>query len=337
MKGFRNRRCYAVRANLPPMKRPCGLILGILIAAGAATGALADPGAAAVAIASRASADYVRAQLPNGTFLPETFSFGKGGVWRGAERDPTIDAMDFMEIARTVAAPLAGQSYVPCRDPKATKLLIMVYWGTTRAPEHATDSIASQNLAAASAAAMAASGALQVARFRPQDSMAPTQMTQSSTPGYSVNSPEMVDMDNAFSGAMAMVAAEDRDRDLLDALNASMLGYDSEWDKAVSYKGTPLEFRRRDIVDELEHQRYFVVLMAYDFQMMWKKKKAKLLWETRFSIREQGNDFSKQLAAMTQNAAGYFGRNSGGLVRKEIPEGHVDIGEQKVLDYAAPK
>jgi hypothetical protein len=213
----------------------------------------------------------------------------------------------------------------------------MVYWGTTDAPEHATESGASQNLAATSAAAMAASGALQVARFRPQDSMAPTQLTQSGTPGYAINTPAQIDLDGAFSGAMAAVAAENRDRDLLDARNASLLGYDTELDLAVEYKGTPLEFRRRDIVDELEHRRYFVVLMAYDFQMMWRKKKAKLLWETRYSVREQGNDFGKQLAAMTQDAAGYFGRNSGGLIRKSLPEGHVDIGEGKVLDYVAQK
>jgi hypothetical protein len=312
------------------------LFLGTLVAACLPASSLASSDGAAVAIASRASADYVRAQLPNGSFQPETFAFGKGGVLRGTERDPTIDALDFMDIARTVAVPLAGRSYFPSRDPKATKLLIMVYWGTTDAPEHATDSGASQNLAATSAAAMAASGALQMARFRPTDSMAPTQLIQTG-PNYAIHSPAQIELDGAFSGAMAAVAAENRARDLLDARNASLLGYDTELDLAVAYKGTPLEFRRRDIVDELEHRRYFVVLMAYDFQMMWRKKKAKLLWETRYSIREQGNDFSKRLAAMTQDAAGYFGRNTGGLIRKALPEGHVDIGEEKVLDYVTQK
>jgi len=326
-----------MRPAIPAMKRPSGLILATLIAASAAPGALADRDGAAVAIASRASADYARAQLPNGAFQPETFSFGKGGVWAGTERDPTIDALDFMDIARTVAVPLAGQSYVPCRDPKATRLLIMVYWGTTTAPEHATESGASQNLAATSAAAMAASAAPQMARFNPTDSMAPNQLTQTASPGYSVNTPAQIELDGAFSAAMAAVAAEDRARDLLDARNASMLGYDAEWDQAIAYKGTALEFRRTEIADELEHRRYFVVLMAYDFQMMWRQKKAKLLWETRYSIREQGNDFSKQLAAMTQDAASYFGRNSGGLIRRALPEGHVDIGEQKVLGYDPPK
>jgi len=38
-----------------------------------------------------------------------------------------------------------------------------------------------------------------------------------------------------------------------------------------------------------------VVLMAYDFQLLWKEKKHKLLWETRFSIRQRHNDFDRQL------------------------------------------
>jgi hypothetical protein len=77
--------------------------------------------------------------------------------------------------------------------------------------------------------------------------------------------------------------------------------------------------------------------MAYDFQMMWKEKKAKLLWETRYSIRNRGNDFEKQLAGMTGEASKFFGQNTGGLVRKALPIGHVDIGEQRVLSYDGQK
>jgi hypothetical protein len=305
--------------------------IGALIAAPLA--ALGDGDVAAVAISSRSSPGYVRVQLPNGTFQTETFAFGKGGVWEGAAKDATIDKVDFMEVARTIAVPLAAQSYVSNRDPRATKLLIMVYWGTTHAPEHSTNSIASQNLQIANAAALAAN-TQQVVHFNPADSMAPPTMAQSAATGYAIRSPEQIDMDNAMTGAMAAVSAENHAREQADARNASMLGYDSAWDEAVRYKGTPLDFRRKELADELEESRYFVVLMAYDFQMMWKEKKAKLLWETRYSIRNRGNDFENQLAAMSGEASKYFGQDSGGLVRKALPVGHVDIGEQKILDYS---
>jgi len=66
--------------------------------------------------------------------------------------------------------------------------------------------------------------------------------------------------------------------------------------------------RREDLVDDIEHNRYFVVLMAYDFQVLWKQRKHKLLWETRFSIREQGNDFEKVLPAISRYASSISAR-----------------------------
>jgi hypothetical protein len=319
------------------MNRTLPLVLALLLAPPGAPAAedVKDSGAI-VAISSKASADYVRSQLPNGTFQSETYAFGKGGVWGGTAKDETIDKMDFMKIARTLAVPLAGQGYVPGGDPKATRLLVMVYWGTTHVNEHATDSAASQNLQISSAAALAANTP-QMVRNNPNDSCAPLEMSQSATTGYAIRNPAQIDLDNAMTGAMAAVAAEDRERDVTNARNAAILGYDGAWDEAAGYKGTPLEFRRKELVDELEDKRYFVVLMAYDFQMMWKTRKAKLLWETRYSIREQGNDFSRQLAAMSKDAAQYFGRNSGGLMREKLPEGHVDIGEEKILAFGSAK
>jgi hypothetical protein len=318
------------------MRTKLQLTLGALAALALPLAGFADSDSAAVAISTRASPDYSRPQLPNGSYQPESFAFGKGGVWSGAAKDPTIDKLDFIDIARTIAVPLASQNFVSSHDPNNTRLLIMVYWGTTHAPEHSSDSAASQNLQFASQAAMDANH-VQIVRYHPSDSMAPPAVAQSAANGYAIRSPEQIDLDNAMTGAMAAVSAEDRVRQQQDAKNASLLGYDGEWDQANAYKGTPLEFRRKELVSELEEGRYFVVLMAYDFQLMWKEKKPKLLWEARYSIRDRGNDFEKQLAAMTQEASKYFGRNSGGLIRKELPEGHVEIGEQKILDYGSQK
>jgi hypothetical protein len=307
-----------------------------LIAGGAATYATqAAPSEAgdtdAVAISSKVSSDYTRTRLADGSLQSETFTYGNGGVWRSGEAGST-EELNFMDVAKTVAGPLASQNYLASRDPKGTRLLIMVYWGKTRTPEHSTDSGASQNLEIASAAALAANHA-QIARFSPNDSCAPQTMAQSSTTGYAIRSPDQIDIDNAMTGAMAMVAAEDSQRSQLNTENANMLGYDSWWAETAQFKGTPLEYRQKDMFNELEAGRYFVVLMDYDFQMMWKDRKAKLLWETRFSIRDKGEDFSKQLAGMAASASQYFGRSSGKLVHKTLPEGHVDVGTIKTLAF----
>ncbi len=312
-----------------------GLLAGCAGAVATAP-AFAEDDGGPVAISSRASSDYVRARLEDGSLKPETFAFAKGGVLKGAEGG-TTDILDFMKVATTIARPLASQRYVSGRDPATTKLLIMVYWGTTRTPDHSTNSTANQILQDANAVALAANRP-QAAHFNDMDSCAPPQMSLASTTGYAIRDPSQIDADNALTGALAMSAAEDKQRSQIDAKNASMLGYDSSLVDSTNLAGTPLEVRRQDLLDEIEARRYFVVLMAYDFQMMRKQKKAKLLWETRFSIREQGRDFSKELEAMAATAAAYFGRNSGTLVHKELPGGHVEVGPIRTLaQYSTQK
>src|SRR5580700_10166086 len=86
------------------------------------------------AVSSRACDDYVRVKLPDGSFQAETFTFGQGGYYSGFNRDKTIDQMGFKDVARTIATQLANQNYLPSTDPNNTRLLIMVYWGTTAGP-----------------------------------------------------------------------------------------------------------------------------------------------------------------------------------------------------------
>jgi hypothetical protein len=252
-----------------------------------------------------------------------------GGVVKGTEGG-TKDVLNFMDVAKAMAGPLARQGYVPSGDPQATRLLILVYWGTTHPPEHTSESAANENLAAANAAALAANHP-QVVRFNPNDSMAPAQIAQGSTEHYAIRSPAQIDMDNAFTGALAASAAEDSQRNQADAVNARLLGYDTVREDAEQTRGTALEFRQRDLTAELEEHRYFVVLMAYDFQLMRKQKKAKLLWETRFSVRERTSDLGGQLAAMAESASRYFGRDSGKLVHAALPVGRVDVGPVKTI------
>jgi len=138
--------------------------------------------------------------------------------------------------------------------------------------------------------------------------------------------------EDGLTTAIAAVAAENRLREQQDYLNVKMLGYDSWWDSTDGDKrGTAFEYDRKDLLDEIEDHRYFVVLMAYDFQLLWKEKKHKLLWETRFSISERNNQFDKALPLMAAYASQYFGRASDGLLRTRVPAGRVDIGEVKSL------
>ena len=108
-------------------------------------------------------------------------------------------------------------------------------------------------------------------------------------------------------------------------------------DYGNNIRGTAFGAKREELIEEIEQNRYFVVLMAYDFQLMWKQKKHKLLWETRFSISERRNQFDKALPVMGQYASRYFGQDSNGLSRTRVPEGQVKVGEPKSLgEVGAP-
>jgi hypothetical protein len=119
--------------------------------------------------------------------------------------------------------------------------------------------------------------------------------------------------------------------------NAMLLGYADDLRASIGTEGTALGVKRRDLFNDIALNRYFVVLMAYDFQLLQKRKLHKLVWETRFSLRETGHDFGKEFPMMAKYASQFFGQNSHGLVRSLLPEGHVDIGDVKSLGTVPDK
>jgi hypothetical protein len=321
----------------PDRMKPLGsLRLAVLLAVAGASLAgqpatRAAEGEEITAVSSVASEGYVRTKLPDGTFRPETYAFGEGGHMGGPMRDDTVDSLKFMSIARTVAGPLASQKYLPSKDPKQTGLLIMVYWGTTTGTSGASNSAEYQNLQASQTSSL------------PQPTPPPptSAAMMASSAGSKTSAQESAIMDQVakqnFNSALATVAMEDKQRGQADSQNAMLLGYDTELATTEGQEKTALRHKREDLIAEIEDNRYFVVLMAYDFQAVWKEKKHKLLWVTRISIRQQGNDFGKALPAMTQYASQYFGVDTNGLIRKPLPEGHVDIGETKTIGVVPDK
>jgi hypothetical protein len=271
------------------------------------------------AVSSKVSRDYVRKKTADGSFVPESYAFAKGGYWSGPMFDPTIDKMDFMDIARTISVPLASQSYIPTADAKTTKLLLVVYWGTTFAPEHASESN-EYNQAQKKA---------EIERESYQ-SLLDAEAAQGNNPTEAaVRAAKVLNAQDgdAYSSSLFVLQAENQTRDDANMRNAQMLGYDSEWNELVGGLGGPAhDLKKSAMITELEEDRYFVVVMAYDYQLLVSSKKHKLLWETRFSIRQHAHAFNQQLMAMTVQASKLFGQDSNGLTRRPLPEGHVEIG-----------
>jgi hypothetical protein len=136
------------------------------------------------------------------------------------------------------------------------------------------------------------------------------------------------------SGNGAMLYMDNIQRDLLDYKNAKILGYniegtiESDFGNFFTTSGMT-GLLQAELISELEDNRYFVVLMAYDFQLLRRQNKHKMLWQTRFSINEAQNHFDRALPAMAQYASRYFGQDSHGLLRTHVPDGQVKVGEPK--------
>jgi hypothetical protein len=297
---------------LRPLRQTACVLLGCGLPLVIPSAARATEDTAITAVASKASPDYVRTKRADGSYQPETYAFGPGGFW-GGMHDDSIDKLKFIDVARIVAGPLAAQNYLPTKDPDKTTLLIMVYWGLTTVPAPLSASAAFANV---------------------QTAQTNLQMALQERPPIPA---AILAARDQLAFAQEALRSENRVRDQTDLENAKILGYGAELEAIARFEQTPFQYLRDELIEELEGNRYFVVLMAYDFQLMWKQKKHKLLWETRFSIRQIHNDFDKQLEAMAEHASQYFGQDTQGLIRKPIPEGNVKVGDLKVLGVEPEK
>lgn len=287
------------------------VLRAILLAGGAVAGTVQaeDQASEITAVFATVANGYERTRLPDGTFKPETYAFGEGGFTGIPLRDESVDGQSFLKIARTIAPVLDRVGYVNSHDPAKTDLLIMVYWGTT-----GTDARSSGGYSI---------GAAPLAPPPPPPPVIVTGTGQAVVvaaappPSRPTSSPEQ----SAFD---AVAGAQNRQRDRDNLRNAQMLGYDEELGRASA---RPDSRRYLDLVDEIEDTRYFVVLRAYDFQLKWKEKQRKALWEVSYSIRARDHLFGDALVAMTDMASRHFGQDSKGLVRRAVPVGRVELGE----------
>lgn len=288
------------------MKHPNKLRLAMAILGLLSPSLFAADSGEIIAVSAIADSEYARAKDPKNN-KPETYAFGQGGVYQGSNKDYSLDKLTLIDVATAIAKPLRSQNFIPATDPKKTDLLIMVYWGLTS--EVGTDD--SDSFGQARAA-----GRNVVSTVDTGDAI-----MNSANKVMSAVARDQAD------AAMIQIGIQNNLRDAAALRNARLLGYDVETLGLADERGRPSDSRRRDLLAEVEQSRYFVVLMAYDFKILSAEKKRKLLWVTRFSLPQAGNEFSRQLGTMASTASKYFGRNSKGLVHPEVSEGTVLIGE----------
>jgi hypothetical protein len=318
MRGFRSHPDMAFLSTRPSVFLAAAAALVLLPGCEAPSATRSSTGqvggAALTAVFSRAGATYTRAQNPDGSFVPETYGFKNGGNFGGPRSDETMDKLTFEDVTKVIRKPLQDQDYVPSEDPNTAKLLILVYWGTTICPDDVNPRANRESAQRGEAAQR--------------------DLTQSkdSIPGSAVAAEGIRAASNYQNNGAIDQEMEEKQDEAIDAKNANILGYTDE-----VMRTRPGDSNMSVLKDEVEHDRYYVVLLAYDYQEARKFGIHTLLWETRFSIPETGNDFEKAFPTMAAIAGKYFGQDSHGLVHHNLADTHVEIGETRALDEAPAK
>ena len=271
-----------------------------------------------VSVRGQVAPDYRRQKLPDGSFKPERYVIADGGKFDETFRDASFDKVSYPQVAGIVARHLATQKYFLAPTTKEADLLIAIYWGATVPLNGAQYNLAVDTLSRAVSESMASG----------PGAPAPGGGTQPNNP----------DMSGSLEFAMAGMELENRYRDTMATTNARILGYieaiNDRWDMMP---WADIGDLKRVYQDDIEQERYYVVVMAYDLRKLLAGDRKAVRWVTRISIDAQGTSFDERFAQMVASAAPTFGQALP-LRRRFYADPSVTLGELKFLgEAAAPK
>jgi hypothetical protein len=301
---------------------PLRQIAAALFCFGAANFAAAGDSTDSVvtAVFSRSFNKYERPTRPDGSDKILTYVIANGGVEPGMYADASMDDVKFAGVVRVLGKYLAKQAYFPAKDGKKADLMLVVHWGKTKP---GNDEF-SRNL-----------------QHQGLDAFAMSQQEKMGTLGQSsilggsgqTSGPAQ---EQLVQGLEEIRFAQDA-RNEADRYNANLLGYTAELsrrDNPSLYGGAGTAYH--DLIEDIESERFYIAVTAFDFQEALQHKKKKGLWRTVASIDARGNRFDERLSTMLDKASRYFGRDSGRLMRQFEYTPHINLGELKSLGVVEP-
>jgi hypothetical protein len=277
----------------------CSVLLAVLISENASQAAIR------VAIKADASQDYLKERSLDKTKKIQTYQFMEGKHFKGRSRDKSVEEITFSDIIKELPQHLVKQNFYPNPVLGEGELLLVVHYGATDFEDDPLELMGIENMADISTIE---SGSVEIG---------------------SVESFDLMDSLNAalgFNDAINSGGKMTRDQ------KALMLGIDGLGKTRAGSATAGYDYEQM-----LTEARYFVVLMAYDYQLFRKKSEAKLLWSTRYSVRVAGHSFNTALKEMNEIASDYFGMNMDKLTHKRLDDkSSVIIGDIEVIDNETP-
>lgn len=258
-----------------------------------------------VSVKAWASEEYLKERSRNPNSRIQTYQFMEGRRYMGKSSDAGAQEMTFVEIATDLAQHLAKQNFYP--DPVLGEgdLLLVVNYGVTDFEEDmmellgitSEESVLGQDVSQVDVSS--ASAADVTALFDAIDTIAGTSS-----------------LTDGFNSGNSMTRKE----------KAWMLGIDD-----ISEKPDHLN-ANYESEQMLREARYFVVVLAYDYQLLTKTGEKKLLWSTRYNIRSAGQSYEAAIKDMNLVAGDFFGKNFKKLTRKRGDDNsRVEMGEIEVI------
>ena len=260
--------------------------------------------ASLVVVNSKAHEDFsiAREQDPSKEVI--TYAFMKGRFHPGTRNDPAMNNMSFNELILEIATHLQRQKFLPVPDPKEADLLIVVHYGSTSVQDsfeelQGIDSLEDYGFGdGAVASASSGGGSVDVSALNAIQDMQ-----------FEINKSLAIQEGN--QGSMNYMAR--------------LIGMEEAFSDNIG----PSE--ERYLMNLLNEERYFIVLMAYDLPKI-REGEIHLHWTTRYSIRATGQAFGDALKDMNLVAGNYFGKNMGELVKKRVTDkSRVELGELEVI------
>ena len=259
-----------------------------------------------VTVKAWASEEYLkeRAREPNNRI--QSYQFMEGRRYMGKSADDEVINMTFIDLATDLAQHLAIQDFYPNPVMGEGELLIVVNYGVTDYEEDmmevlgitSEESVLGQDVSQVDVSTSSAADI--TALFDAIDTIAGTSS-----------------LTDGFNSGNSMSRKE----------KAFMLGIDDIPEKPDHLTSD------NEYEEMLRESRYFVVLLAYDYQLLTKTGEKKLLWSTRYNIRTAGQSYQAAIKEMNLVAGDYFGKNFKNLTRKRLDDdSRVKIGEVEVIE-----
>ncbi|WP_309008497.1 hypothetical protein [Pelagicoccus sp. SDUM812005] len=114
-------------------------------------------------------------------------------------------------------------------------------------------------------------------------------------------------------------------------INEAVLGFD----QAFKEGGLSL-VEEKILLSQYHTERYFFILMAYDWQLKRQTGETKLLWTTKFSLESIGTNFVDSFPALFRGAREFYGVDLKGIASQKtnFGSGEVTMGELQVIESA---